>query len=90
MGVAVSLNTAGDGVRLGVGVAAAVGCGNEGMAMPRSPTRMTRPMPKSAMAVIPLAAATAPIRSSACLTTLSNDRFGGSQWVGPAYPAHYR
>src|SRR5438093_613452 len=89
-GVAMSLKTAGDTVGVGVRTGDAPGCAKDGIAMPRSPTRMTLPIPKSTTAVTALASPTAPIRSSACLTAISNAIPWASQRVGAAYPALHR
>jgi hypothetical protein len=85
--VATSLSTAGETVGLGVGLGDALGSTKDGIAIPISPTRMTRPAPKSTAAVTALANPTAPIRSSACFTALSNDISTAPQRVGAAYPA---
>jgi hypothetical protein len=89
-GVAMSLNTAGEMVGLGDGLGDALGREKDGMAMPRSPVRMTRPTAKSTTAVKALASPTAPIRSSACFTALSNDISAAPQRVRAAYPARHR
>ena len=90
LGVAMSLNTAGDTVGLGEGLGDAVGWDKDGKAMPRSPIRITRPTVKSTTAVTALASPTAPIRSSACFTALSNDISLAPQRVEAAYPARHR
>ena len=89
-GVAISLSTAGETVGLGDELGDGLGCEKDGNATPRSPTRMSRPSPKSTSAVTTLASPTAPIRSSACFTALSNDRSRAPQRVGAAYPARHR
>src|SRR5258705_7510 len=68
-GAATSLSTAGEMLGLGK----ALGCDSCGIARPRSPRRMSRPTPRSTTAARALANPTAPIRSSACLTTKSNE-----------------
>ena len=89
-GVAMSLNTAGEMVGVGDGLGDALGCDGDGNAKPRSPTRMNRPRPSNTTAVTALAIPTAPIRSSACLTALSNDILTAAQRVPAAYPARHR
>src|SRR5438093_10419441 len=89
-GVAISLRTAGDTVGRGDWLADAPGWEKDGNAMPRSPMRMTLPTPRRTTAVRPLANPTAPIRSSACFTRLSNGAWRASQRVRSAYPARHR